>query len=862
MRTNPATPPRRTAPPKYAKPAQDYPPGTGRSAGNDPTSKSRAGWEQFQEYYPGTPRDNSTRTPRRPGFVPAAPGGEEPQARSAYFNVSRGERPQASRARTHFVPPPPGQAPTAKKPDPLRPFRSRDDLTSNSERISTPYATAGGEKTYFSSTGLGRSASSRTSKNRDEWDDNDPSNTGSPHSHSSAGRHHSASPKMSSPKAHRAYSTSSSSSDEVEFSAKAPNHHERKPSDSRFPGHRQPQSKPFVNVEDEVDQDLRPNFANVNLKNSWANQARQGGVTDHTFSRKGSADLSEGLTPHRTTRETERKHHHSAAQPPMSAPFNSSPHSRASSQPHLERSRSWQEKRDGTDVGCAPKDFVRPTTGDQKEPLSMYGSSGHSSSPSSSSSEKWSDQWPFMSPKKPRISSALPPYWAVPSSMAPKRQAEAQKIPIESFSWNRKSSSTLFSEANTDSPHSFGYPIGHKTFHNKSNLKSHSSETINTNFSPEWKGEFIGSNKDYFVPPPPKGGNYTSANPSPTTDQGDLQQPKNESPLTGGQKRQNGFPEVPPANQPPPNQAKFSADLWSSGTWAFPPPPPPPLPGRVTNLKRPKTPRKPSRGISKRAAMTKSASVSAAVDDEGEDNIHNASGSAAESLSSQTTGDSSPMDIDAPSSSQQSQIKGQHKSSAQSDISETTPRPPGPPIPPRSNGHPHSGSDAAGIDLGNFKNVAPFASSNEGLTDLKELHTALPFESRPSTSPNKPLLPQRLTLPNPPKAPLIPETITQSFWERYIAQMRVYMFEWNQYNTKMLNHFNGRQAGLEKTLESEWMSSVGAGTEKGGYNKYMQGVEEDFRVRQHWDISWEKHRVCMKGLGHVREKVLGSSIEV
>jgi hypothetical protein len=47
--------------------------------------------------------------------------------------------------------------------------------------------------------------------------------------------------------------------------------------------------------------------------------------------------------------------------------------------------------------------------------------------------------------------------------------------------------------------------------------------------------------------------------------------------------------------------------------------------------------------------------------------------------------------------------------------------------------------------------------------------------------------------------------------------------------------------------------------DKGGYGKYMRGVEEDFRVRAHWDVSWEKHRECLRGLGKVRERLLKST---
>ena len=43
---------------------------------------------------------------------------------------------------------------------------------------------------------------------------------------------------------------------------------------------------------------------------------------------------------------------------------------------------------------------------------------------------------------------------------------------------------------------------------------------------------------------------------------------------------------------------------------------------------------------------------------------------------------------------------------------------------------------------------------------------------------------------------------------------------------------------------------------EGGFRSYTRGLEEDIRVREHWDVSWEKHREVMGGLGKVRERVV------
>jgi hypothetical protein len=42
----------------------------------------------------------------------------------------------------------------------------------------------------------------------------------------------------------------------------------------------------------------------------------------------------------------------------------------------------------------------------------------------------------------------------------------------------------------------------------------------------------------------------------------------------------------------------------------------------------------------------------------------------------------------------------------------------------------------------------------------------------------------------------------------------------------------------------------------GGYLRYMQGLEEDVTVREHWDVAWERHREAMRRFGRVKAKVV------
>lgn len=314
----------------------------------------------------------------------------------------------------------------------------------------------------------------------------------------------------------------------------------------------------------------------------------------------------------------------------------------------------------------------------------------------------------------------------------------------------------------------------------------------------------------------------------------------------------------PPSSPPPVSPSghagsKYTAEEWAQhfkpATFAFPPPLATHSPARRLSRKRSKASQKIFNNY-KRPSVSKAASVSATIDDTEDAEL----ASVTESLSSKTSGEvdsnGSAMDIDpavTPVVDEQVEVTEGNK----------------PPLkPPKLSQDKDAVKQESRMNLGDLRDVAPFAPGKEGLKNLADLSATLPFESRPSNInvTESALSPQLLKLPAPPKRIPVPETLTQTSWERYIAQMRAYMFEWNTFNTKMLAHFNERQASVETTLKPEWMSAIGDGTDKWGFLAYMQGVEEDVRVRAHWDVSWEKHRECMRGLGSVRERLRGGII--
>lgn len=109
------------------------------------------------------PKPQPPPIPKRNGYAPGAAGGDEPAAAntSSYYTQRAGRAPTAKQQ------PPPQKTPPRNAPvDPLRQFREKTG-TPLEPRVSTPYASHGGEKTDpFESVNLGRSNSTRAPPGR------------------------------------------------------------------------------------------------------------------------------------------------------------------------------------------------------------------------------------------------------------------------------------------------------------------------------------------------------------------------------------------------------------------------------------------------------------------------------------------------------------------------------------------------------------------------------------------------------------------------------------------------------------------------------------------------------------------------
>ena len=157
------------------------------------------------------------------------------------------------------------------------------------------------------------------------------------------------------------------------------------------------------------------------------------------------------------------------------------------------------------------------------------------------------------------------------------------------------------------------------------------------------------------------------------------------------------------------------------------------------------------------------------------------------------------------------------------------------------------------LNMKDLQSTAPFTpSNNSGLGNLNDLGTTLPFDSQASsTLPPEGVNIHKLQLPHPPRPPPEPATfaLRSQDWEHYLLFIKGYMAEWNMFSAKMLQHFNARQWAVENDLPKSWLEGVG----EGGLSKYLCWLEEDTRVRQHWEVSIEKHTKAMKDFQRVKK---------
>ncbi|KAE8447783.1 hypothetical protein EG329_010177 [Mollisiaceae sp. DMI_Dod_QoI] len=140
-------------------------PTSGREESNaqfhGPPPKARPGYDEFREPNGSHGRSQSTNATSRKGFMPNTPGGDEPPAPRGAYSTQR-DKPTVAPEPPPRRPPPSTERPSTGRSDPLKQFR--EESATMEPRVSTPYATHGGEKLNpfeSAAAGVNRSKSTR-----------------------------------------------------------------------------------------------------------------------------------------------------------------------------------------------------------------------------------------------------------------------------------------------------------------------------------------------------------------------------------------------------------------------------------------------------------------------------------------------------------------------------------------------------------------------------------------------------------------------------------------------------------------------------------------------------------------------------
>jgi hypothetical protein len=839
-----------------------------KSAGPTPSTEPRLqrSWDEFNKAarftsgaessagFPGLSRTQSTW--KKQGYTPTIPGGEElPAPRSsAHASYSRGERPQASTAQSYF---PEGSAKlspqmTPQKPSasPLRHARSSGGIGDERRaqrpslgRGSSRYSGIGGERTDITSSGIGRSSSVRNSPIDSGFHEHDRNGLHHPYSHNGPTRYRSSSPKSRPPPPH--VDSSSSSSE--------------------------------TSTDEEVDQRwaARPQATPRQTRPQPASSDFGGRTSANGPSLTGQFPGTAYVKPP-TPREAESGRHSYRPDPP--------PRNQPVSQAAFSYVPGYSEKRPTAQpVPGVGNGYAGP--GAPANGPNMY-------APSHFYPREWSRG---LRSSPSRNGKSVPslngfPSWAVPSSVLPRKDTpkkhtldtirEEKRDWIES--WRSDASRSTFikrlrkhgrfadsampdsSSSETDTPK----PRAPRTFH------SASQEDVSKKFSTsEWEDKFA-SAEDIFRPTPSE----THPKRSPVRPQRPRAKSHSKSRTSPIRESSNEFPtgKNSVVGEDSGTSEAFVPGKFSTEEWAEK------LKFRATTGSheddRTKTFKYEFKVPAPKQQPFSSKPGSPAIDNGASDRSVNEASGAGMKLND----DVDPMDLDDsfPSSvpSTPSEVKGsaaklQHTRTERgealgADISCLDPV------------HTATGD----VNLSDLSNVAPFKPSDTGLGDLKDFSTTLPFESKASPARPSPVMSngvafsslKALNLPKQPKDVIPPlETVTQEVWIRYTNEMSAYMHDWQVFNKKMLDHFAARQAQLDMTLMSNWMSALGDGPNaeeisskiqddptisggaqkaKAGYAAYRQWMEEDMRVREWWNVACERHRQAVIELGRVRDR--------
>lgn len=175
------------------------------------------------------------------------------------------------------------------------------------------------------------------------------------------------------------------------------------------------------------------------------------------------------------------------------------------------------------------------------------------------------------------------------------------------------------------------------------------------------------------------------------------------------------------------------------------------------------------------------------------------------------------------------------------------------------------GSEDSDEFRGNFeewKSVPPFAQPKAGLKSVADLNDNLPFESRASAEPLSKLpKAQPLVFPSPPVAPRLPPTVavdaikpTVASWNQYLDEFKIYLAEWESFNSKVVDHFSARNSRTASLRAAKGYDFLGSRRDD-EIQEYYNWIEQDNDVRRRWNAACDGHEMHVRELMTFREKM-------
>lgn len=172
-----------------------------------------------------------------------------------------------------------------------------------------------------------------------------------------------------------------------------------------------------------------------------------------------------------------------------------------------------------------------------------------------------------------------------------------------------------------------------------------------------------------------------------------------------------------------------------------------------------------------------------------------------------------------------------------------------------------AGESSFNVNLDDLRHTEPFARNNDGLKDLGDLGSSLPFASKASstmpTQMPRPMsyLQQSTPLPNPPESPT---KLTRTSWETYYQKFATYLVAFHIWNKTYLQHFATCEKEAEDRIKNGcgWLAQSGDTVDGlGGFGSYLRSLKNENQARETYGVGRDRHLEAVEKFDKVRERV-------